>query len=271
MENIMELPLAAKVQEVGIIGHWTLIVVFLIFLASSVAMAVLAYRRPDNALFTDRAHHYVTFKIVAIATISYYAMAGGYGAVNLLVNTEGPVYRKFFYARYIDWLFTTPLLLTDLLLFADMTYHHTTRILFFDVLMILTGLFGALTHGLYKWGWWVIGCIFMLVIFYDLIVVTRSKVLARSESIAKLFTSLGGLLLILWTLYPVVWALGEGWQIISVDIEILLYGILDILAKVAFGWILLLGVGKISIGQESAALSGDNVEGGTYSSLNTNA
>jgi bacteriorhodopsin len=273
IESVTESAGMDKIEGVGFLGSWTLTIVFLIFLASAIGMAVLAYRKTDDSLLTDRAHHYVTFKIVAIATISYYAMAGGYGAVNLLEYTtpHGPVYRKFFYARYIDWLFTTPLLLLDLLLLADMNYHHTSRILFFDILMIITGFLGAVTSGLHKWGWWVAGCVFMLLIFYDLIVVTRAKVYARSESIGKLFTSLGGLLLILWTCYPVVWALGEGWGIIGIDFEILLYGILDVFAKVVFGWILLMGIGRVSVEAESAARTGKEVEGGSYSTLSTNA
>jgi len=273
MSTLMELLQGPKVDGVGWVGSWVLTLVFLIFLVSAIAMGVLSYRKQDDALLTDRMHHYVTFKIVAIAAISYYAMMSGYGAINLLSYTtpDGPVYRKFFYARYIDWLFTTPLLLLDLLLLADMTFHNTSRILFFDVLMILTGFFGATTSGVTKWGWWVAGCVFMFLIFYDLIVVIRAKVLARSEQIGKLFTSLAGLLLILWTFYPIVWAFGEGWSIISVDFEILLYGILDVTAKVVFGWILLLGIAKESTGIESAARSGEQVEGGSYSSLSTNA
>jgi bacteriorhodopsin len=271
MSSMLELLHGPKIDGVGWVGSWVLTLVFLIFLASAIAMGVMAFRKPDDAHLADRMHNYITFKIVAIAAISYYAMMSGYGAVNVLAYTtpDGPVYRKFFYARYIDWLFTTPLLLLDLLLLAGlagMTFHHTTRILFFDVLMILTGFFGATSHGITKWGWWVAGCAFMFLIFYDLIVVTRAKVFARNEQIGKLFTSLAGLLLILWTFYPIVWAFGEGWSIISVDFEILLYGILDVTAKVVFGWILVLGIAKQSV-EEPA---GHQVEGGSYSSLSTN-
>jgi bacteriorhodopsin len=46
--------------------------------------------------------------------------------------------------------------------------------------------------------------------------------------------------LILWTLYPVVWAVGDGARKLSVDQEIIGYAVLDVLAKVVFGFWLLL-------------------------------
>jgi bacteriorhodopsin len=48
-----------------------------------------------------------------------------------------------FYARYVDWLFTTPLLLLDLALLAGLNGADITNVIIADVIMILTGLFAA--------------------------------------------------------------------------------------------------------------------------------
>lgn len=122
----------------------------------------------------------------------------------------------------------------------------------------------------------------------------------------KLFTGLAVMLAGLWLCYPFVWALGEGYNLISVDAEvclctqqqllthhsnqncnacayspsllppsytdvlqIVLYGILDVTSKVVFGWVLILGLGRVSTETVIAAKIGGDVEGGTYSSLNS--
>ena len=102
------------------------------------------------------------------------------------------MYRSFFYARYIDWLFTTPLLLIDLIILGDVHAHHIARILFADVVMILAGIFGATSSGYVKWGWFTIGCVAMFQIFYDLLVIVRTKVIARSAYIGELNYFIGG-------------------------------------------------------------------------------
>ena len=45
-----------------------------------------------------------------MAFLSYYAMATGYGWTTVSVGSSDMA-RQFFYARYIDWAVTTPLLL----------------------------------------------------------------------------------------------------------------------------------------------------------------
>ena len=51
-----------------------------------------------------------------------------------------------------DWAITTPLLLLDILLLAGLSIGDTLWILFADIAMIVTGLFGALLPNRYKWG-----------------------------------------------------------------------------------------------------------------------
>lgn len=58
--------------------------------------------------------------------------------------------REIFYARYIDWFVTTPLLLMDLLLTAGMPWPLILWTIFLDEVMIITSLLGALTRTHYK-------------------------------------------------------------------------------------------------------------------------
>ena len=51
-----------------------------------------------------------TTVVTCMAFLSYYAMSTGYGWTTVSVG-DSDMARQFFYARYIDWAVTTPLLL----------------------------------------------------------------------------------------------------------------------------------------------------------------
>jgi len=64
------------------------------------------------------------------------------------------VHREVYYARYIDWLLTTPLLLLDLSLLSGLNGASIFTVLVADIVMILGGLFSSFAYGkLPKWGW----------------------------------------------------------------------------------------------------------------------
>ena len=63
-------------------------------------------RDPEQEQF-----YVITIFITAIAAASYFSMATGYGLTEIEVAGEA---LDIYWARYADWLFTTPLLLLDL-------------------------------------------------------------------------------------------------------------------------------------------------------------
>lgn len=191
----------------------------------------------------DHLHHYCTWIIVTTAAIAYYAMAADSGYKYVKVH-KGNYARTIYYARYIDWSITTPLLLLDLILLGHLTIHHTARVIFCDVAMILCGLFGALLSTGYKWGFFAMGCVFMLIIFWDLLISIRGHVNRRDATLGTSYTFLALWLIVLWAIYPIIWGLCEGSNTISVNAEIVSYGILDVLAKVVFGTLLLLSISR---------------------------
>ena len=60
-------------------------------------------------------------------------------------DTFRHVHREVYWARYVDWLLTTPLLLIDLGLLAGLNGASLFSIIIADIIMILGGLFAALT------------------------------------------------------------------------------------------------------------------------------
>jgi len=221
-------------------GTKTLWVVWVVMLLSTLGFAFLAFRVPVQ----KRLFHVITSFITLFATISYFAMATGDGNTfaKIVVNdsTKEILYRQVFWARYVDWTLTTPLLLLDLAFLAGLSGANILVAIVADMVMVLLGLFAAFgkTDG-QKWGYYAMACAAMLVIFYQLVVPGRESVRAKDGSTAKLFTSIGLFTIVLWTLYPIVWGVGEGAHRMSVDAEIICYAILDILAKPVFGFWLL--------------------------------
>lgn len=71
---------------------------------------------------TERIFHYITAAITMVAAIAYFTMGSNLGFTPIPVEfmrSNPKVHganREIFYARYVDWVITTPLLLTDLLL-----------------------------------------------------------------------------------------------------------------------------------------------------------
>ena len=72
-----------------------------------------------------------------------------------------------------------------------------------DLIMILTGLFAALTveEGP-KWGYYAMACLAYLVIIYQLAVNGRGVVQNKDKKTATFFSAIAGFTLILWTIYP---------------------------------------------------------------------
>jgi len=244
---------ALPIREVAhAAGEKTLWVVFAVMFISSVVFAFLAYRTPVQ----KRLFHVLTTFITVFATLSYFAMATGAGSslTHIILKehhkhnippTHDHVFREVFWARYIDWSVTTPLLLLDLAFLAGLNGANILVTIVADVIMVLTGLFAAFgkSNGT-KWGWYTMACVAYLVIVYQLAIPGRRAVKARSSATTKLFASLGLFTLVLWTLYPIVWGISDGARKWSVDTEIIAYAVLDILAKPVFGFWLLFAHGK---------------------------
>ena len=186
-------------------------------------------------------YYIITIFIPAIAAASYFAMATGFGLIEVSVQGLGTL--DIYWARYADWLFTTPLLLLDLALLAGADRNTIYTLVGLDVFMIVTGLVGALaTEGqVFRILWWAISTGALLMLLYVLLGTLSEQAQRQSGQVGTLFNRLRNLILVLWSAYPVVWILGTegGFAIIPLGIETAAFMVLDLAAKVGFGFILL--------------------------------
>ncbi|KAL9124999.1 MAG: hypothetical protein Q9217_005734 [Psora testacea] len=267
-------------QEAGDVGNRTLWVVFVIMLLSSIAFYGMAFRVPVQ----KRMFHILTAFITTFAMISYFAMAVndgvGYNKITIkhtqkhFPDTFQTIYREVYWARYVDWSLTTPLLLLDLCLLAGLPGANILVAVVADVIMILTGLFAAFTveEGP-KWGWYAMACIAYLVVIYQLAFNGRGVVKGKDAKTATFFSAIAGFTLVLWTVYPIIWGIADGSRNLNVDGEIVSYAVLDVLAKPVFGFWLLFthdamsetasveGFWSNGLSKEGAIRVGDDDEG----------
>ncbi len=195
-------------------------------------------------------HHYMAGAAITLwAAMMYIVMATG-GGIALITEPTGET-RIFYFARYIDWAITTPLLLLTLAWVALGSIGRNPQVVLSlivaDVAMILTGLVSGATAGAFKWFWFVVSCIFFAAVLYLIWGPLQSAARSGITAESSLFFPLAIILTVLWLIYPVVFFFGtEGIGVFSIGVEVFLFAVLDILAKVGFGIVLLGGVRRIT-------------------------
>lgn len=195
---------------------------------------------------SGHAHHYLASTVIVLwAGIWYFVMASGGG----IAVSEGTGGEPFYYARYIDWLITTPLLLLGLVWVAGNGSLGNLRqtalyIVIADVLMILTGVVAGPTTGFLSGLFFVLSSIFFVAVLYLLWGPVRAAAMdGETEGRSGLFFTLATMLTVLWILYPIVWLIApEGFFLVGQSTEVFFFMVLDVLAKIAFGAILLGGI-----------------------------
>ncbi|KZF20459.1 family A G protein-coupled receptor-like protein [Xylona heveae TC161] len=227
--------------------YWTVTAVMVV---STMIILGLGFTKPR----THRIFHYITAAITLVAAIAYFTMASnlGWTPINVEWRRSGDVAgvnRQIFYARYIDWFITTPLLLFDILLTAGLPWPTLLYTVLMDWIMVISGLIGALVQSTYKWGYYVFGCAALIQIAWTVVFIGRKHAYALGSDVHRTYLICGCWTMFLWLLYPICWGLCEGGNVISPDSEAVFYGILDILAKPVFGALLLWGHRNIDPGR----------------------
>jgi bacteriorhodopsin len=146
------------------------------------------------------------------------------------------------YARYLDWVVTTPLLLLALALTA---MHHVSKnktliaaLMGADVIMILTGLVADLSPTPLRYLWYTLGVAAFLVILYLIWVPLKAIADGQGPELAAIFRRVAGLLTVLWIGYPTVWLLGpSGLGVIGPIADTALFVFIPIVSKVVWSFV----------------------------------
>jgi bacteriorhodopsin len=225
--------------SIGNLGQLALYASFLAMFISSGWFASTAWAAPIGS----RLMYWVAFMTTMIASLAYLTMSVGYGYYFM----AGPC-RQFWYARYIDWALTTPLMLFEMCTLARASQNTVTWLCGVDFLMIVTGLIGGFVGGIYedndRWLFFAFGILMFLPIIRalkgngglgdDMDRAVKTGVATEEEQ--RVLGRLCTLTLVTWCCYPAVWFLCEGTNRLTADQEMVAYGILDVLAKCMWGF-----------------------------------
>jgi len=208
-------------------------------MAAGAAVILFLAKRRTPAEEADGIIHGI---VPIIAACSYFAMATGQGSLLLPAGPDAAsAAREFYFARYIDWSFTTPLLLLGL---SRTAMHSGMRrpavvwgLIGSDLIMIVTALaFGLSTVAWVKWTWFAISCGAFLAVFYGIFVQLREENASERADVRAAFMRNAVFLTVVWCAYPVVLLVGQdGLGILSPTVALAAIAIMDLTAKVVYG------------------------------------
>ena len=177
------------------------------------------------------------FFICLIAFALYLLMATGYGAY---FEDDGG--HNTVWIRYVTWFLSTPLLILALTYLGRSSSVLTGGLLGANAFMIATGFVATVltedTPGALHLVWWAISTGAYLAIAWAFLGRYRREARAALPASASVFDRAVLVHLVLWTAYPVVWLLSpEGLNLFGGPTEALLFMVLDVAAKVGFGFL----------------------------------
>ena len=204
------------------------------------AAAILAKAKKRTA--DEEADGILHAIVPIIAACSYFAMACGQGSFPQPLGAPAADQSFFYYARYLDWTFTTPILLFGL---ASTAMHSGLRrrgavfgLIASDLLMIATALFFGLSVTPWiKWTWFLISCGAFLAVYYVIWVALREENRKERDDVQSVFARNASILSVIWLIYPFVLLIGtDGLKLIDPGWTTALIAILDVTAKVFYGF-----------------------------------
>ncbi|WP_435790752.1 bacteriorhodopsin [Clostridium sp.] len=210
-----------------------------IMAAGAITIAVMS-RNPRGVPKMD---YFIAFIIPVWSGIAYTSMALGQGMIEI-------DHQITYYARYLDWVITTPLILLSLCL-TGMYYVPKNKVIIVgimtaDVVMILSGLIGDLSTGMNRYIWFFIGMTAFLIILWLIWGPIRIIASKQRRDLYQLYLFLATYLSILWIGYPTVWIIGpSGLEIVTQRVDSYLFVILPIFSKVGFGLLDLTGIRRL--------------------------
>lgn len=245
-------------------SHTLLWLTTLVMTAGGLLILLTGKRRTPS----EELHTVLHGIVPLIAACSYFAMANGQGAIILGADaaTAGTgAGRIIYFARYIDWTFTTPLLLVAL----SMTAMHAGQkrpgaivgAVLADVMMILTAfLFGISEVAWIKWTWFIVSCAAFLGVFYVIWVSQMQANALERDDVRTSYRHNASVLTVLWLIYPVVLAVSpDGLNTIGDTLSTLLIAILDVVSKVIYG--------LMTVASDAKTTERDLAEGGRAAPL----
>ena len=229
MTNVAELGLSAnQVMVVG--GFFSL--TFAVFLGS----AIFFFISRSDVSPAYRMAVTISGVIVTIAGYHYFQIMRSFEKA----VTEGAGFNEAY--RYVDWVVTVPLLLTELVLVLAIAPARRRALLNklvpYSFLMIVLGYPGEVSGDpTTQWIFWALSMVFFVLILATLFGELSQQIASESPAVQSTLRTLRLVLLVTWSFYPIAYLApvlladaALGFVIVNVG-----YAIADITAKAGYG------------------------------------
>jgi bacteriorhodopsin len=205
-------------------------------------------------LFRERSYakakqfYYTTAVMHFLAAAGYFLMAvqpaPSYKNVNFISviygNTPatGGSFRQFYWMRYFMWALTSPFILMDIGMLANLDFWETFLLMVVDVVMIFCGFVAAMEYTIF-WQSFALGMASFIFLMFRLShLVNESARCDNSDDRAEKMNWCLLITLISWVCYPIATAMCVK-NVMSENAEVVVFAILDIVSKAVFGFVLL--------------------------------
>ena len=175
--------------------------------------------------------NYVAMAVTGIATMAYLAMFCGAG----IKEVDG---RPVYWMRYVDWFFTTPFFLLDLALLAGADNSDTFYVMLMNAICIASGAVGALNPAA-KWPMFILGLVTFAMFIMKLFGAMLAKAQSLGGGVGAKYSSVTGTTMAIWCIYPAMYLAAEVFRAVTVEQEVLIYAVIDVIAKCGMGFLLL--------------------------------
>ncbi|MGG6292881.1 bacteriorhodopsin [Leptolyngbya sp. AN02str] len=199
--------------------------------------------------------------------LAYMAMALGQGKVEVAGQLAH-------YARYIDWIVTTPLLLLAL---GWTAMHYIAKdwtmigsLMGTQVVVVVSGLVADIsTVPHVRYLWYLCGVAAFLVILWGIWGPMRAKTREQGAELSSFYDKLLTYFTVLWVSYPIVWMIGpSGLALIPQNLETFLFCLLPFFSKVGFSFLDLNGLRNLQDKSTDARIGRDRRVGNIFQLFN---
>lgn len=240
-------------MDLQAILHW-------IYVAGMAIGALHFWSLSRNPRGVPQYEYLVAMFIPIWSGLAYMAMAIDQGKV----EAAGQIAH---YARYIDWIVTTPLLLLALSWTAMQFIKKDWTLIGFlmstQVVVITSGLIADLSERDWvRYLWYICGVVAFLIVLWGIWSPLRAKAKTQIPELSDLYDKLVTYFTVFWIGYPIVWIIGpSGFGWINQTTDTFLFCLLPFFSKVGFSFLDLHGLRNLQ--DSTRQTTGDRLAGTT--------
>ncbi|BAY39575.1 bacteriorhodopsin [Nostoc sp. NIES-2111] len=233
--------------------HW-------IYVAGMASGALYFWSLSRNPRGVPQYEYLVATFIPIWSGLAYMAMALDQGKVEV----AGQIAH---YARYIDWIVTTPLLLLSLswtaMQFTKKDWTLVGFLMSTQVVVITSGLIADLSERDWvRYLWYICGVFAFLIVLWGIWNPLRAKARTQEVELSSLYDKLVTYFTVLWICYLIVWIIGpSSFDWINQTTETFLFCLIPFFSKVGFSFLDLHGLRNL---HDSRQTTGDRFVENTF-------